>query len=87
MPDHWQLEEERQAKVRAGRCTCPDCSGTLTDTARSPGGWGFYQGRRLLLFEHAPYRRPLRALGCFESCRLSSSWRRPVSQSALIRVW
>jgi hypothetical protein len=28
-------------RIASGRCACADCSGQLTDPARSKGGWGF----------------------------------------------
>jgi len=27
--------------LAGGRCACPQCTGTLTDSSHSPGGWSF----------------------------------------------
>jgi len=34
------------ARVAAGRCACPGCSGELTNPTRSRGGWSFCRSCR-----------------------------------------
>ena len=38
--------DEGIALLAEGRCPCLGCTGTLTDPARSPGGWSFCRACR-----------------------------------------